>query len=131
MIVRTLLLLLLMLGSLPGLALAEEKPYLHDLLKTDTYLAAWNGMLASETVPSWVKTLKGPATPATAVSVGGQAYTLAWLCKAHDCGDNQLYVLFSPDASKAWGLLIVAGDQRNWLGKPDAVIQAAILSGVQ
>lgn len=131
MIVRTFLLLLLILGSLPRLALAEDTPYLHELLKTDSYLAAWNAMLAGETVPPWVTTLKGPATPATTVSVGGEAYTLAWLCKAHDCGDNQLYVLFSPDASKAWGLLIAGGGQRSWLGRPDAVMQAAILSGVQ
>jgi hypothetical protein len=39
-------------------------------------------------------------------------------------------VLFSPDGKRAWGLLIT-GQQRGWLGKPDAAIQAAIQSGVE
>ena len=62
--------------------------------------------------------------------VGGQPYLLGWVCKPHDCGDNELYVLFAPGARQAWGLLI-SGDKRSWLGRPDPAIQAAILSGVQ
>ena len=58
-------------------------------------------------------------------------YTLAWVCKAHDCGDNQVYVLFAPGAKQAWGLMILNGDNRSWLGRPDTAIQAAILSGVE
>jgi hypothetical protein len=64
------------------------------------------------------------------VTVGGESYLLGWVCKAHDCGDNQLHVLFSPDGKRAWGLLIT-GQQRSWLGKPDAAIQAAIQSGIE
>jgi hypothetical protein len=130
-----LLLAFLLLGAAPAFAAEDEAPYLFDLLGDDPYLDAWNGMLAGETVPGWVKTyakdFNGPATPSTKVSVGGEPYTLAWVCKAHDCGDNQLYVLFAPGAQPAWGLLISAGDQRRWLGQPDPAIQAAILSGVQ
>jgi hypothetical protein len=39
-------------------------------------------------------------------------------------------VLFAPGARQAWGLLIT-GDKRSWLGRPDPAIQAAILSGVK
>lgn len=130
-------LLLVLLLAAPAVAYAaeEETPYLYDLLKDHDHLAAWNGMLAGETVPAWLKsyakTFNGPATPSKAVPIGGQPYTLAWACKAHDCGDNQVYVLFAPGARQAWGLLITPGDKRTWLGRPDPAIQAAILTGVQ
>ena len=129
------LLACLIVVASPALAADDENPYLFDLLGDDAYRAAWNGMLAGEQVPKWVKAyakdFDGPSSPSTQVSVGGEPYTLAWVCKAHDCGDNQLYVLFAPGARQAWGLLISAGNQRRWLGNPDAAVQAAILSGVQ
>jgi hypothetical protein len=123
-------------GAAPALAQNDPNaPYLFDLMKQPAYLAAWKGMVAGETVPPWVvtfeKTLNGTATPSKQVPVGGEPYTLAWVCKPHDCGDNQLYVLFAPGARQAWGLLVSAGNKRRWLGKPDAAVQAATLSGVQ
>lgn len=129
-----LLLVLVLLGSVPACAEDATAPYLFDLLKKSSYLNAWNGMLAGEPVPLWVKTyaksFDGPATPSKDVMVSGEPYTLAWVCKTHDCGDRQLYVLFAPGARRAWGLLIDTGDKRSWLGRPDTAIQAAILSGV-
>jgi hypothetical protein len=134
MLARTLLVVLL-IGSAPSLAAAQEGPYLFDLLKQPSYLAAWKAMLKGATVPAWVasyaKTFDGPSSPAKDVPVGSETYTLGWVCKAHDCGDNQLYVLFSPDGGQAWGLLITAGGQRQWLGAPDAAIQAAIESNME
>jgi hypothetical protein len=122
-------------GAAPALAQNDPNaPYLFDLMKQPTYLAAWKGMVAGETVPPWVttfgKTLNGTGTPVTQVSVGGVPYTLAWVCKPHDCGGNEVYVLFAPGGGQAWGLSI-SGGKRRWLGKPNAAIQAAILSGVQ
>lgn len=132
MLKRWLLSLILLLGGLwPALA---EAPYLFDLLKQPSYLAAWKGMLSGESVPKWVssyaRTFDGPSSPAKDISVGAETYTLGWVCKAHDCGDNQLYVLFAPGGSRAWGLLVTGG-QEKWLGRPDAAIKAAIKSGVE
>jgi hypothetical protein len=129
-----LLIALLLLGASPAVA-QDNGPYLFDLMKQPHYLMAWKGMLVGETVPPWVKTFtktfNGTSAPATTISVGGEPYLLGWVCKPHDCGDNQLYVLFAPGARQAWGLLISAGDKRSWLGRPDPAIQAAILSGVK
>jgi hypothetical protein len=129
-----LLIALLLFGSSAALA-QDSRPYLFDLMKQPHYLMAWKGMLVGETVPPWVKTVtktfNGTSAPATTISVGGQPYLLGWVCKPHDCGDNQLYVLFAPGARQAWGLLISPGDKRSWLGRPDPAIQAAILSGVK
>ena len=117
------------------MAQAPEGPYLPDLMKEDpAYVAAWKAMVAGEKLPAWVnkftKTQAAVATPVTKVPVAGQPYTLAWICEPHNCGGNEVYALFAPDARQAWGLLISDG-KRRWLGNPDAAVQAAIQSGVQ
>src|SRR5215467_15921489 len=113
MISRPLMLALFVLCSAPALAAqGGEGPYLFELLKKPSYLAAWKGMLAGESVPGWVshyaKTFDGLATPSKSVAVGSETYTLAWVCKAHDCGDNQLNVLFRREAN-ALGFLATVG----------------------
>jgi Inhibitor of vertebrate lysozyme (Ivy) len=129
-----LLLVLLLLAPVAAQA-TDAETYLPDLMEQPAYLKAWKAMLAGETVPPWVdsftKTQNATSAPAKSIPVGGQPYTLGWICKPHDCGDNQLYVLFTPEARQAWGLLISPGDKRQWIGRPDPAIQAAILSGVQ
>jgi hypothetical protein len=116
-----------------GTALAQENtsgPYLFDLLKRDAYLSAWKKMLAGETVPAWVSkyatSFDGPTAPGKQVPVGSDTYTLAWVCKTHDCGDNQLHVSFSSNGAQAWGLLMT-GSNQHWLGHPDAALQRVIL----
>ena len=61
------MLALFVLCSLPALAAqGGEGPYLFDVLKKPTYLAAWKGILAGESVPDWVshyaKIFDAPAT---------------------------------------------------------------------
>ncbi len=133
MMLRPFALLVLLLFSAPSLA--ADQPSLFDLLKQKPYLSAWQAMLKGEKIDPWLakyaKTFDDPASPATSVPVGGETYTLADVCKAHDCGDNHLHVLFAPGGEHAWGLLVTGGDHRRWLGNPDAAIQAAIQSGVK
>jgi hypothetical protein len=85
-------------------------------------------------VPPWVeqyaKTFDGLAMPSIAVPVGGAAYTLGFTCQPNNCGDSQLYVLFSPSGAKAWGLLLTT-KERKWLGSPDTSIEKAILSALE
>jgi len=132
------ILLALVIVSLPWTAtaaLAQEGPYLPDLIKQPAYLASWKAMIAGENLPAWVntftKTQNAVAAPVKTIPVAGQAYTLGWICKPHDCGGNEVYTLFAPDARQAWGLLIIDGTKQQWLGEPDDAVKAAILSGVQ
>ena len=136
MLAKKLCLLVLLLGAPPALAADNQAgPYLFDLMKQPSYRAAWTSMLAGETVPDWVetyaKTLDGPAIPSIILQVDGKAHLLGFVCKAHECGENQLYVLFAPDGARAWGLLLMGGKERKWLGAPDESVQTAILSGVE
>jgi hypothetical protein len=131
MLIRRLVLAVLLLAA-PAANALDKDPYLFDMLKESAYLAAWKAMLAGEHVPSWVanyaKTFDGPSNPSKTVQLGGKDYLLAFVCKAHDCGDNQLFALFAPAGKQAWGLLVTGGSNEQWLGKPDASIQAAIKS---
>jgi len=131
MIIRRLVLAVLLLAA-PAAKALDKDPYLFDMLKEPAYLAAWKSMLANEHVPSWVanyvKTFDGPSNPSKTVQLGGKDCLLAFVCKTHDCGDNQLFALFAPAGKQAWGLLVTGGSKEQWLGKPDASIQAAIKS---
>ena len=126
---------LLLVGSASAFAAEDGKaPLLADLMKQPTYRAAWLGMFAGETPPAWIedyaKTLDGPPSPSIPVMVGADLYTLGFTCKPNGCGDEQLYVLFSPGGAKAWGLLLT-GKQKKWLGSPDQSIQDAMLSAIE
>jgi hypothetical protein len=130
-----LLMLLLAASSIPAFGAGTSKgPYLSDLMKQPAHRAAWYGMIAGETPPSWVeefaKTLDGPPTPSIPVEANDETYTLAFTCKANACGENQLFVLFSPGGAKAWGLLVTGGEKK-WLGAPDETIQKAILNALE
>lgn len=95
MLTRFLFLALLLGGSAALAAEPAKGPYLSDLMQQQAYLTAWKVMLRADPVPDWVadyaKTLDGPATPSIDVSVRADTYTLAFTCKAHDCGSNQLW----------------------------------------
>src|SRR5262245_35673024 len=98
---------MLMLIAFTG---SPSDPYLNDLLKKPDYLAAHNKMMGSSSyAPAWLKgyskTLDGVTHPA--ISAG--EYTMAEVCKPHDCGANDFYVLFAPDGKQAWGLLLTGG----------------------
>jgi len=105
--------------------------YLCDLLKIKSYRAAWNAMLAAQKgLDNWVVSYSsdcdGPSTPVEAVSIEGRKHQLAWFCKTHDCGGNQIYVIFAPDGSRAWALLIT--EKQRWLGNPSPAIRKALKS---
>lgn len=105
--------------------------YLCDLLKIKSYRAAWNAMLAAEKgVDNWVigygSDCDGPSTPVETISIENKKYQLAWFCKTHDCGGNQIYVIFAPEVRRAWAFLIT--EKQRWLGNPGPAIRKALKS---
>jgi len=135
MLARFLLVLLLVLSA-PALAEDATKaqgpakgPVMGELLRMPKYIYAWQGMMAGETPPQWVKdyalSLDGPAVATIPVPLDGEIYTLGFTCKPNDCENHQLYVLFAPEGRDAWGLL-ASPDGVSWLGEPDERIQEAI-----
>jgi len=117
-------------GAIAGSAAAEE-PYLYDLLKQPAFHAAWDAMLKGEkNRPAWIvtfgRTYDGVTDRVKTVLVNGDPDHLGWVCKPHDCGDNQLYVLFSPQGRQAWAELVTANAPPRWFGKPDEQVKTAL-----
>jgi hypothetical protein len=121
----------LVLGFWASFAMARAGAYLLDLIRTEPYRSAWTRMLAKEhDVPRWIEdfalTGQGVNTPAHLVPVGYRAFSLATLCKPHDCAANMLYVVFAPDGSQAFAKLVEAGKAPRLFGHPDASVTAAL-----
>jgi len=100
------------------------EPYLFDLLAKPTYYKSWNKLLAGEKdVDLWLakyaKSKDGPATPGKETKLGEVSYLISTVCKTHDCGDNQFFVLFAPNGTQAWGLLLINRKTERFFGNPD------------
>lgn len=130
---RTILLALFTI-SVSSFAHAAD-PSLYDLLKEPAYRAAWDQMLGGEAVDPWVTTFvetgNGVTAASTPVTIDGENDLVGWVCKPHDCGDNQLYVLFSPGAAAAWGMLKVAQSEPRWFGGPSDAAKEALTNAAK
>jgi hypothetical protein len=103
---------------------AIAEPYLFDLLANPTYYKSWNKLLAGEKdVDLWLakyaKTKDGPASPGKETKLGQVSYLISTVCKTHDCGENQFFVLFAPNGTHAWGLLLINRQTERFFGDPD------------
>lgn len=119
------------------LAAAAEPPYLIDVIKKPSYLHALTALLKSAPkLPSWTRQVLSPSgnyvgTPATDATVGSGKYELFFTCKAHDCDQNNLEIMFAPDGTQAWGELVVNGRSPTYLGAPNAAQQAALAAALK
>lgn len=98
--------------------------YLFDILSKPAYHKSWSTMIRGErNVDTWLakyaKTKDGPATPGETIKLGSNSYQLNTVCKTHDCGNNKFYVLFAPNGTKAWGLLLKNETDERFYGNPD------------
>lgn len=85
------------------------------------FRAAYFKALGLRAKTAWLATLDGP-TPETAdVEVAGTTYSVLASCKAHDCHDYNLLVLYSPSKKVAYGKIYEAG-KTTWIGSPPAVV---------
>ena len=74
-----------------------------DLLRDARFKSAYYKALGSKVKESWLADLDGPAPPNTKIKVGGTEYILASACKNHDCGDNNMVVLYSAAEGVVYG----------------------------
>jgi hypothetical protein len=69
----------------------------------------------------WLAVLDGPAPPIRTVRVADQNYTLVATCKAQDCAENNMVVLWSAPKKQLYGLVRLAG-VNELLGAPPPTI---------
>lgn len=83
-------------------AFAQSTHTTADLANTAKYRHAYQSMTK---LPDWVAKAAAVSAPPETLKQDGKSYLAGHLCKPHDCGDNQLDVVFSEDGKTVWGLL--------------------------
>jgi hypothetical protein len=116
---------------------AAADTYLGDAIKTPSYSRALTNLLkGSGKLPNWTRQVlstRGDYVGSTVdyVSVEGTRYELYNACKAYDCGDNALEVMFAPNGVRAWGALKVNGGSISYLGAPSPAQQSVLKGALQ
>lgn len=103
---------------------AFAEAYLFEVLAKSTYYKSWNALfVGEENVDYWLakyaKTKNGPAAPGIPVNLGDARYQINKVCKTHDCGNNQFFVLFAPNGVQAWGFLLKNRKDERFFGNPN------------
>jgi hypothetical protein len=113
-------------GAMLASAAAAADPMVttDDLLKDPKFKAAYLGALGPKAKEKWLATMSNSGL-VRQESVGGQAYQVATPCKPHDCGDNNLLLLYSPAKGVVYGKLFEKG-RSTPIGQPDAAMSAAL-----
>lgn len=89
---------------------AQSLPYLSDSLKVPAFKATFDALFRGErNLSAWLlayrKNRNGAEIPGR---VEGGSYELYGVCEPHNCSDSYILVLFVPEGSRAWAVLITA-----------------------
>jgi hypothetical protein len=66
---------------------------------------------------NWTKTNYGPISPCKALNIVCIGYKVFFVCKTHDCGNNNFIVIFAPEGRQAWSVLNTSSQR--FFGNPD------------
>lgn len=135
---------LMLLFSVSAQAEETMAPSLAQVMAQAEYQAAWRQAVQGETaLPLWVRSGQGTSAPPQRLRWQGKDYLTGMVCQPHNCGNQQLFVVFSADRRQAWGLRVMLPDNEaamlhpsryarfQWLGKPDNVLQALLMRQVE
>lgn len=134
---RPLYLAFMSLCAACSIAVAAGDTYLTDVIKNPSYSRALTNLLKNSlNLPSWTKQVFNPlghyvGSPAIYATVDGTKYELFFTCKPHDCSDDKLEVMFSPNAAQAWGAIVVNGKPIAYLGAPSPAQQSALKAALE
>ena len=75
-----------------------ESSYFFDWSRNSTFRASLIKAFRSSNmaVPTWVRRGGGPSAPSQVIDSGSTHFVLLNTCKAHECDENNIYVLFDP-----------------------------------
>lgn len=107
-------------------ALAQNGTYTVELAHSPKFAKAYQEMTH---LPAWVTGTDAVSVPTKSITLAGHSYIVGHVCKPHDCGDNQLEIVFSDNGKAAWGLLSRVYGKTVYqmpLGEPDATILDAL-----
>jgi hypothetical protein len=119
------------------IAAAANQTYLTDAIKNPSYLRSLTSLLNNTArLPSWTRQVLKTSgdyvgTPVAYSNAAGIRYELFYACKAHDCADNAMELMFAPNGDRAWAALMEDGRSVTYLGSPSAAQQAALKKAFQ
>ncbi len=104
-----------------------EQSYYHDWNRNPKFRASVRQLFVRSKVaqPAWVRHGAGPSAPSRVVSHNGGNWVLLNTCKMHDCGDNNLVILFHPPTRDIYGMAQL-NKKTVWLGKPNPAQKALL-----
>jgi hypothetical protein len=108
-------------NRLPGAPIPLEQQSAPALFKQAGFPAAYTAALGPLAREPWIAKLDGPSPTLRRVDIDGQSYWLASACKAHDCADNNLVLLWSESRAQVHGLVQQKGRQSLFGHPPPAV----------
>src|SRR5579863_4063226 len=123
--------LVLLCAACSGAAAANQT-YLTDAIKNPAYLRSLTNLLKSAgKLPRWTgQVLKTSGnyvgTPVAYLTIDGVRYEVFYACKAHDCGNNAMELMYAPHGAQVWAAMVVDGKSVTYLGSPSAAQQAAL-----
>ena len=104
-------------NALPGAAVAKGPQAPFDLLRDARFKSGFNKAFGAFARERWVARLEGPAPELKQLTFDGVQYTLASVCKPHDCGDNNLVLLYGREQGTVFGLVQQHG-RKTTVGDP-------------
>lgn len=106
-----------------------EQSYYFDWSHNSTFRVALIKAFKSsnQTIPTWLRKGGGPAAPAKIVDSGATHFVLLNTCKMHDCGNNNVYVLFDP-VTKTTALAGKVDNKPTWIGATNGTIKQILSS---
>ncbi len=79
------------------------------MMKEKNFRTAYSKTMGPRMRERWIAVLDGPAPPNRTVTLAGQEFVQVAACKAHDCAENNLLVLWSAPKKRMYGLVRQAG----------------------
>lgn len=104
-------------NALPGAAVAKGPQAPFELLRDARFKSSHGKAFSAFARERWVARLEGPAPELRQITIDGVPYTLAAVCKPHDCGDNNLVLLYAPEQGTMFGLVQQNG-RKTTVGNP-------------
>lgn len=109
-----------------GPVAAEAATSPPQLLRNAEFKAIYLRTLGPKSKERWLARLEGPAPELEKHRLQSVEYTVVSSCKPHDCGDNNLVLLYAPAQGKLYGKIYEFNGGTTWLGDPPPVVKAEL-----
>lgn len=108
-------------NALPGAAPVQSVQGPPDLLRDARFRTAYSKALGPLFREPWLARMDGPAPPLRKLVIDGVEYTLASVCKAHDCAEHNMVVLYAPQQGSVYALVQQRGRMQAFGNPPGAM----------